>query len=63
VGKGTQVIANQSESVKTAKVRHVGTGTNPRAWFTAYITGVPESGYEVRAPDVSEAHFVLTRAG
>jgi hypothetical protein len=31
--------------------------------FTAYIMGVPESGYEVRAPDVSLAHLVLTRAG
>jgi hypothetical protein len=31
--------------------------------FTAYIMGVPGSGYEVRAPDVSLAHLVLTRAG
>ena len=44
-----------------AEAGHVGTSTNPRVY--SLYNGVPESGYEVRAPDVSLAHLVLTRAG
>jgi hypothetical protein len=42
-------------------MRHVGNSTNPRVY--SLHNCVPESGYEVRAPDVSWTDFVLTRAG